>query len=145
MKMSLLLGLVMVEKAQYALHLMEETLKANGSVQIVDNMVGIGISPEAVATGVTYLHVAGDIRYDLALLVEEAEVDHLIIAVSEHCNLPALFSEIANFSFTHSDLTVECIGLIDLRTCDCFPNLRELLERECDHIITLGEIDHLSP
>jgi len=61
----------------------------------------------------------------------------VIAAVSETMHPETLFSALDRLHEQHPTLEMHTIALIDLRTCDCFPNVREVLERHADTVIML--------
>lgn len=129
-RLIVLAGLVSVEKAFLAAELGTHWAQHGLSVAILDNIARIAIDPETVG-GAQVTRAAGDVLPHLPYILAQADADVMIMAASETLAPDALFTELALID----GVQVTILGLIDLRTCDCFPHIRKLLEAESDAVI----------
>lgn len=125
MKLIVLTGLVSIEKIQFA----GELAQAFPHARIIDNVARLAMNSEAFAQPIE--RITGDILPELPVLLAEQH-ERTILAVSEETNPHALFETLETISAMQSELEILTIALIDLRTCDCFPHLREALEQAAD-------------
>ncbi len=117
------MGLVTIEKNQVAGDLARHFLANGLSVTLLDT--GLTIPLEAAAGAVLH-RITGD---TLATL---PQADVVLIAFRETANPEDIAVELA-------DVKAEMISvaLIDTRTCDCFPHVREALEENADVVVYL--------
>lgn len=69
---------------------------------------------------------------DLAAVVAAANTDVVLLSVAETMHPDALMLLLDGLHDVRPDLDIRQIALIDDRTCDCFPHVRELLEDYAD-------------
>lgn len=136
MKLIALTGLVSIEKRDLTLELAQHYRDTGQRVAIVDNIARLPIDPELTG-GETLLRVEGDITPNLAALLENSSADIVILAVSERMHPETWLAALDNLREIRPDIEAQTTALIDLRTCDCFPNVRELLERYADKVVML--------
>lgn len=116
-----LLGLVTVEKIDVAVRLAQHM----PGCTVIDNIARMGINPDLLPETVRYMRVTVDLSAQLATIVEHTEGD-LLIAFSENEHPEASIAALDELS----NITV--IALIDERTCDCFPELGQMLKDYAD-------------
>lgn len=133
MKLIVLAGLVAVEKAQLAAELANAWSGAGQRVLLLDNITRIAIDQEWVAAAHIERHT-GSILPRLAAILAQANAGTVILAASETIAPDDLFSAIDGLP---AALQIVTLALIDLRTCDCFPHLRALLEDYADLVVNL--------
>lgn len=132
MKVIALIGLVAIEKIQLAVELATYyTWQTDKTVTVIDNVARLAIDP-AQLSDEPLIRISGDITEQLADHLKTIETDMLLIAVSESAELDNLFIALDIITETLPDVDLITIGLVDLRTCDCFPNLRVKLEDYAD-------------
>lgn len=144
MKVIALIGLVSIEKIQLTTDLATHyTWHTDKSVTIIDNVARLAIDPVQLSDE-PLVRINGDLTDSLADHLQSANSDIVLIAVSETAELDNLFVtlDIISENLPHIDLTT--LGLIDLRTCDCFPNLREKLEDYADvHLLAPFDVQEV--
>lgn len=132
MKVIALIGLVAIEKIQLVIEVATHyTWETDKTVTVIDNVARLAIDRVQLSDE-PLIRVNGDITEGLVDKVRNINSDIVLMAVSESAELDNLFVslDIMTEQLPHIDLTT--IGLIDLRTCDCFPQLRENLEDYTD-------------
>jgi hypothetical protein len=132
MKIIALVGLISIEKIQLVIQLATHyTWDTDKTVTMIDNVARMAIDPVQLSDE-PLIRVNGDITEGFVERLQVINSDIVLIAVSESAELDSLFVslDILTEQLPHIDLTT--IGLIDLRTCDCFPHLREKLEDYAD-------------
>ena len=127
MKVIVLTGLVSIEKGQLARELAKHFLK-NKSVTIIDNIARISIEK---LDGVLIKRYEENITKKLPEILHSTLADIAIVAVSEQAHPEKLFIALDDLQ-EQSDWEIYTLALIDTRTCDCFPNVREALELYAD-------------
>lgn len=127
-----LVGLVSIEKIQLVIELATHyTWDTDKTVTVIDNVSRLAIDPVQLSDE-PLIRVNGDVTEGLVDRLRNIDSDIILIAVSESAELENLFVslDILTEQLPHIKLTT--IGLIDLRTCDCFPHIRENLEDYAD-------------
>ena len=127
MKVIVLTGLVSIEKGQLARELAKHFLK-NKSVTIIDNIARISIEK---LDGVLIKRYEENITKQLPEILHSASADIAIVALSEQAHPEKLFIALDDLQ-EQSEWEIYTLALIDTRTCDCFPNVREALELYAD-------------
>mgnify|MGYP003640109779 CR=1 FL=1 len=142
MKVVVLIGLVSIEKIQLVIELATHyTWETDKTVTVIDNVARLAIDPVQLSDE-PLIRVNNDITEGLTDRIRDINSDIVLIAVSESAELDNLFVslDIMTEALPHVDLLT--IGLIDLRTCDCFPNIREKLEDYADvHFLAPFDVD----
>lgn len=129
-RLIVLAGLVSVEKAFLAAELGTFWAQQGLSVVILDNIARIAIDPETVG-GARVMRAAEDVLPHLPYILAQTDADVMILAVSETLAPDTLFTALG----TLDDVRLTVLGLVDTRTCDCFPHIRAQLEAESDAVI----------
>lgn len=141
MKVIALAGLVSIEKIQLTIDLATYyTWQTQQSVTIVDNIARLAIDPVQLSDE-TLIRITGDITDTLADVLRDIDSDIVILAISESAELDNLF---ITLDIVSENLPIELIsiGLVDLRTCDCFPHLREKIEDYANvHLLAPFNVD----
>lgn len=144
MKVVALIGLISIEKVQLTIQLANHfTWDTNQTVSVIDNVARMAID-RAELGDEPLIRVGGDITKRLVDLLADMSTDIVLMAVSEAAELDDLFValDIMTEQLPHIDLLT--IGLIDLRTCDCFPHLREKLEDYADvHVLAPFDVNKI--
>lgn len=144
MKVIALIGLVIIEKIQLTIDLATHiTWKTDFDVTIIDNGARMVIDPVHLSDE-PLIRVSGDITDSLADVLQSISTEIVLVAVSETAELDNLFVTLDIIAERMSDIDLTTIGLIDLRTCDCFPHLREKLEDYADvHFLAPFELSEV--
>ena len=122
------IGLVTIEKIRLVQDLARYyTWDAGQSVTIIDNVARMAIDPVHLS-GETLIRFEDDISDKLAFILKEHGDDVVLLAISETAHLDELLVTFDEVTTTNPDIQLHTIGLLDLRTCDCFPHYREQLE-----------------
>jgi hypothetical protein len=135
MKVIVMAGLVTVEKIELASELATAFKKQVQSVVILDNIARLAI--DQANFDVPVRRIAGDITIQLKDVLYNLDADIVLLALSEQVHPDDLFIAIDSLSDTIREIDVRTLALIDVRTCDCFPHLRESLEQNADVSIHL--------
>ncbi|RMG85499.1 MAG: hypothetical protein D6712_09320 [Chloroflexi bacterium] len=128
MHVIVLMGLVSIEKGDLAIALAEHYTAQGKRVVVVDNLRRVGIDPEQLSAA-TYHAVRGELAAALPTL---PAADVMIIATAEDAEPEALYIALQDWGAQQPHISLETVALIDLRTCDCFPHMRALLEQLAD-------------
>ena len=132
MKVVALVGLVSIEKIQLVIDLATHyTWNTDKSVTVIDNIARLAIDPVQLSDE-PLIRVNGDITVGLVDRVRDLDSDIVLMAVSESAELDNLFISLDMMTEELPQVQLITIGLIDLRTCDCFPQIRENLEDYTD-------------
>ena len=123
-----LTGLVSVEKAEIAQALAHHYATQGSTVTLIDNIARFAIESE------TAIRLNGDIAHYLAPTLDHIASDVVVLAAAETANPDDLFTAL---DALHAEYAVYTLALIDTRTCDCFPALRQALETYADAVIQL--------
>lgn len=126
-----LAGLVTIEKIQLAIDLAQYYSQAGQRVTVLDNIARLRIDP-VYLSGETLLRMPGDAVGALAGLLPTLAADVVLFAASESAEPEALFTALAELD---PSIQTTTLALLDLRTCDCFPHLRQTLEQHADYVI----------
>lgn len=129
MKMIVLTGLVSIEKVQLTRDLVQYFAN-DKSIIIIDNIARVAI--DNLPDTVSIKRYDGNITKKLSEIVHEAPADIVIVAISEQAHPEKLFVALDDLQEQQSDWEIYTLALIDTRTCDCFPNVREALELYAD-------------
>ena len=127
MKVIVLTGLVSIEKAQLARELAKYFLK-NKSVTIIDNIARIYVEE---LDSILIKRYEENITRKLPEILHGQPSDIVIVALSEQAHPEKLFVALDDLQ-EQSEWEIYTLALIDTRTCDCFPNVREALELYAD-------------
>lgn len=144
MKVIVLVGLVAIEKIQLAVDLATYyTWETDQTVTVIDNVARMAIDPVHL-NDEPLIRVNDDITEGLTDRLAGIQTDIVLIAVSETAELDQLFIALDIVSEQLSSVEFITLGLIDLRTCDCFPNLREKLEDYTDvHFLAPFDVNEI--
>lgn len=128
MKVIVLAGLVSVEKIELTRELARH-FRDKKSVSVIDNIARMPVSDidEAFVQ-----RIEGNVIPDLSNILQETVSDVVIIALSEQNHPEKLFIALDDLREQQSDWEIYSLAMIDTRTCDCFPNVREALEMYAD-------------
>ena len=133
MKLIVLTGLVAIEKAELALELAEHTMQQGQSVTVLDNIARMPLQ----TTAVPVQRIEGDSLEQLSYWLTDVNSDVVILAVSEQVHPDTLFVMLDNLYNQFDTIEIQTLALIDTRTCDCFPHVRESLEEYADVVVML--------
>lgn len=136
MKVIVLLGLVSIEKITLTAQLSAYFAEQLGlSVTIVDNIARMAINSEQV--NVPLRRVLGDGVAQLTQVIPTILSDVVLWAMSETAHPEAVVVALDQLHETFPHLDMQTLALVDLRTCDCFPHVREALEMyaDCTYLI----------
>lgn len=134
MKLIVLTGLVVIEKMQLAKELARHFEKQGKNVLILDNIARLAMKHDN--SHVAIQRIVGDITVALKDTLHNLDADIALLAVSEQVYPDNLFATLDDLSDTLG-IKILTLALIDLRTCDCFPTVRETLEQYADVSILL--------
>jgi len=130
MQLIALLGLVSIEKIDLAVELGQHITSEGLSAVVIDNGARLALDAERLGTE-TLIRLKGDLQHYLLDTLAHIEADVVILLVSEAAPLEASVLLLHDAS-DRCDIELQIIGLADLRTCDCFPHLREQLDDYAD-------------
>lgn len=130
MRVIVLAGLVVIEKIDLAVELSEHFAEQGERVTVLDNITRLPIDPERVFRP-SYQRVNGDVLDSLPDVLSEIDADTVIFVASENYTPDDLFIALDELSA----YDVQALALLDLRTCDCFPNMRRLFEDYADTVL----------
>lgn len=131
MRLIVLTGLVVVEKLQMAVDLAWQN--AAEPLLVIDQVSRLSLDCTRLPEQARCVRLEGD----LLPLLREAHEPLVILAASESLAPDALFMLLDEARNALPALSVQTIALVDTRTCDCFPTLREMLEAYADRTIYL--------
>lgn len=127
-----LTGLVSVEKIDLTIDLAAYYREHGQRVAIVDNVARMAIDP-ARLDGVPVVRLDGDLSQYLGATLEHLDAGIVILAASEVTNPHDLYATLDLLS----NVSVTALALIDTRTCDCFPQVRDLLVSYADVVVNV--------
>lgn len=136
MQLIVLTGLVAVEKAELARELAQHHETMGLQVALIDNIARLQMDHVALQNS-SYQRLQGDITHYLAAILAHTVADVTILAASEMASPDALFGALASLDEVQPGIGLHSITLIDTRTCDCFPAVRERLEQHADQVVML--------
>jgi len=132
MKVVALVGLVSIEKIQLVTDLATHyTWNTDKTVTVIDNVARMAIDPVQLSDE-PLIRINGDLTVGLVDTIRDIGSDIVLIAVSESAELDKLFISLDIMTEEHPHINLLTVGLVDLRTCDCFPQIRENLEDYSD-------------
>lgn len=136
MQVIALTGLVSVEKIQLTLWLAKRLHAAGQRVALLDNLARLRLDPVPGVPARLIRHAGALSGLAGMLLPLVPDTDVVLVAVAEDADPEQLF---ATLSELPAPLHTLAVAILDLRTCDCFPGLRLLLEAHADLVINLTE------
>ncbi len=143
MRLIVLTGLVAVEKLHLAAELADHYTATGDTVTIIDNVSRLTFEAVQSAT-VDVVRLEGDLSGQLLSMLRETRSSLVVLTVSETTPPDKLFLLLDDMQTHRPDLDVQTLALVDTRTCDCFPVVRETLEDYADatfHLpVTLAEV-----
>jgi hypothetical protein len=132
-RLTAVLGLVVQEKINYvrdrATHLHEQGQR----VRVLDHIARLPIDPASVPCPVQRINGTIQAQHIHAHTSVASGIDELLLAVSETAHPDEVFATLAWLD----TVQLTTVALIDTRTCDCFPHVREKLEALADSVIHL--------
>lgn len=129
MKVIILAGLLSVEKIELSRELAQH-FSAKKSVAVIDNIARMPV--DNIEKSVSIRRVEGDSIAELLNILQETVADLVIVALSEQAHPEKIFIALDDLREQQPDWEIYLLALIDTRTCDCFPNVREALEMYAD-------------
>jgi hypothetical protein len=136
MKLIILAGLVAIEKHDLAAELAAHYTQAGQRVTVYDNVARLALQPDQLGYG-ELVRLRGDIFAQLPALLATLNSDVLLLALSEN-NAPEQVYLMRDHLRDHNPaLDIRTVALLDLRTCDCFPQTRLEYEQTADVIVML--------
>lgn len=134
MQLITITGLATYEKAQLA-HDLAHTLAARGQgVTIIDNSnrreleSTDRVDVTRIAGGCVCCSLPGKLYKTMATV----QANTVILIASESAHPESLMAVMANLVAGQPEIEVKTIGVIDDRTCNCFPHLHEIMEDYAD-------------
>ncbi len=128
MRIIALAGLAAGEKAELALDLARHFRQAGQRVHLIDNMQHMTIPANRVEPGVTLTRSASLPGAVAAALAPGADL--ALLTVAEQAAPDELFALLDS-----GTVDVRVLAIVDDRTCDCFPTLRQALEDHADAVL----------
>lgn len=125
-----LAGLVAAEKAQLAAQLANHYSAQGVPVLLVDQGQRVAVDPEWVFQASLRRLGAPD-PDQLPAVLGESAAQVVVIALAETLPPDTLFAALEALD----GVRLWTLALIDLRTCDCFPHMRHLLESSADQVV----------
>jgi hypothetical protein len=136
MKLIILAGLVAIEKHDLAAELAAHYTQAGQCVTVIDNVERLALQPDQLGYG-ELVRLRGDALTQLPALLETSEEDVLILTLSENVAPEQVYLMREYLNTQYAALDVHTVALIDLRTCDCFPQTRLEYEQTADIVVML--------
>jgi hypothetical protein len=136
MKLIVLAGLPVYEKAEFASELARMLLASGRRVTLIDN----GARPVEPPSGVTVRRIAGgcvccSLAEQLYQVMAEIDQGVAVLIASESAHPEALRLILENLRAGQPGLEFRLLALVDDRTCDCFPHVRQMLEDAADDVL----------
>jgi len=132
MYLLLLTGLVSVEKIHLTTQLARYFADQGERVAVLDNISRLHIDPATLPASVTYQQINGPV--DFAADLNDIHADRVLLALSETAEPAQTFTGLLDVP---AGTAIYTLALIDTRTCDCFPAMRETLEDYADLTVNL--------
>lgn len=129
MKVIILAGLVSAEKIELTRELAQYFADKN-SVAVIDNIARMPV--DKIEKSIPVRRIEDNAIPELVNILQETVADFAIVALSEQAHPEKLFIALDDLREQQSDWEIYSLALIDTRTCDCFPNVREALEMYAD-------------
>ena len=129
MKISILTGIIGQEKAQFAIQLAQAYLAKGLRVAIINNG---NVSIDNKVTANIYLGLTLGDNERLYNELQSMQQDILLVIAAESAHPETIIDALDILQAAQPDSSSKLIALIDNRTCDCFPHLREMLEATAD-------------
>jgi len=145
MQLIILMGIVSIEKHQLTAEIANHFVDRGEHVHVVDNVQRLPLDSESVDAPLTRL-VSDDVLTSSLPIFAEQNAQVGLLALSEKIHPETLMMSILDMETQwqsiapQSPLHMTTIGMIDLRTCDCFPNIRVMIENNAD-IVTYVPYD----
>lgn len=134
MRVWILAGLVVIEKAQLAAQLANHLHLRDEAVALIDNLARLPIDGET--TDVAPQRVEGDLLPTLPEVLDAQEADTVVVALSEQATPEPIFTAVDRLQQQRNH-EITLFALIDTRTCDCFPQVRQGFEEIADEVLML--------
>ncbi|MDQ7026893.1 MAG: hypothetical protein Q9P44_15195 [Anaerolineae bacterium] len=146
MRLIVLTGLATIEKGALASDLADYFLQHGETVMVVDNITRQPIKNLSVPP----YRITGDIVTQLTDVLSTIASDIVLLAISEQVHPDKLWIALDNLTTQFDTIEIQTLALIDTRTCDCFPNVRESLESYADTVVMLPYnldevLNHVNP
>ena len=133
MKLIVLIGLGVQEKIVFTTQLAHQLTQQHKKVIILDSLPGEGFSPEQL-NEIPSLQLL-DAWTQLPTILQHTPADRVLWAVSPAV-VPSDLSLIVEGTRSFvPDWEITLIGLLDDRTCDCFPHVRADIEDVADIVV----------
>lgn len=130
MKILILAGLVSYDKAALAEDMARRLAATGQSVTLIDNSEYTAVS---AVNGVTVIRVEKSTGAAAATAGTHSDV--ILITASEALSPDGLLALQDEVQTVHPAAVVRQIALVDDRTCDCFPHLREAFDAQADLVL----------
>ena len=134
MRLITLAGLGSVDKGELTIGLAQHFAQAGHTVTVLDNISRVPLDTTNLWQ-VDYVRLSGDLGAELPLVLEQIDSEIVLLAAGETIPPDDLFTLLDQLP--GRDLRKQTVALIDARTCDCFPQVREILEAHADVIVNL--------
>lgn len=129
-RLTAVMGLVVQEKIDFvrdrACYLHEQGQR----VQVLDNIARLSIDPDNLPCPVQRINSPLQASH---INAHTAQADEILLAVSETAHPDGVFATLAWLD----GVALTTVALIDTRTCDCFPHVRDTLESLADVVVNL--------
>lgn len=137
MQLNALTGLVVEEKNQLATELVQELVQRGSRVALIDNGARLLVDRASLPEHTEYIRLDGDVTQYLGMTLDQLEADQVVLVVSETANPDSLFIALDRLQDTHPQVQIHSFALVDTRTCDCFPFIREKLEMYANTVLMM--------
>jgi hypothetical protein len=136
MRLIALAGLPAYEKAELATRLVQMLSAAGQRITLIDN----GTRPVAPPPDVTVERIAGgcvccSLAGQLYRAMTGIDADVVVLIASESAQPDMLRLTLENLRDSQPGLELRLVALVDDRTCDCFPHVRQMLEEAADQAL----------
>lgn len=139
MRLIAITGLATYEKAQLAHDIGQKLTQQGQNVTIIDNSNcrelsdTEGVDVTRIVGGCVCCSLPGKLYKTMAIV----DADTVILIASESAHPESLMAVMDNLVAGQPEIEVRTIGVIDDRTCNCFPHLHEMLEDYADLTLRL--------
>lgn len=138
-RLIVLTGLVTVEKIDLGLALAHH-FATREPVALVDHMGSINIAQDRInASRIKLIRLNESISQGLTAILYNARYRVILFITAPTIAPDILLTTLSHLQDTMPSLAIYTLALVDNRTCDCFPAVRQLYEETADAVVHLPE------
>lgn len=133
MRVIVIAGLAVVEKVDLTVALARHFVARGQRVAVIDNGGRFTIDADILPDDVILRHRSESVQSLSIPVYDDSETDVTLYIADETLHPDDLF--IAVDEARSQGQIVDVVAVIDARTCDCFPQVRESLEMSADDVV----------